>query len=74
MNRINKLFLDKPNNILSIYFTAGYPKLNDTVKIIKELEANGIDLIEIGIPFSDPMVDGPTIQASGNEALKMVCP
>lgn len=70
MNRINKLFIDKPNNILSIYFTAGYPKLNDTVKIIKELEANGIDLIEIGIPFSDPMADGPTIQASGNEALK----
>lgn len=70
MNRINKLFLDKPNNILSIYFTAGYPKLNDTVEIIKELEANEIDLIEIGIPFSDPMADGPTIQASGNEALK----
>lgn len=70
MNRINKLFIDKPTNILSIYFTAGYPKLDDTTKIIKELEANGIDLIEIGIPFSDPMADGPTIQASGNEALK----
>lgn len=70
MNRINKLFQDKPQNILSIYFTAGFPQLNDTCKIIKELEANGIDLIEIGIPFSDPMADGPTIQNSGSAALK----
>lgn len=70
MNRINKLFEEKKENILSIYFTAGYPSLNDTAPIIKELEANGINLIEIGIPFSDPMADGPTIQASGTVALK----
>lgn len=70
MNRINKLFEEKKKDILSIYFTAGYPNLNDTVEIIKELENNGINLLEIGIPFSDPMADGPTIQASGNIALK----
>lgn len=70
MNRINKLFQVKPKNILSIYFTAGFPKLDDTTTIIKELESNGIDLIEIGIPFSDPMADGPTIQNSGSIALE----
>lgn len=69
MNRINRLFEQKKNNILSIYFTAGYPHLNDTDTIIKELQDNGIDLIEIGIPFSDPMADGPTIQESGTVAL-----
>lgn len=70
MNRIKQLFETKQKNILSIYFTAGFPNLNDTVDIIKELAANGVDLIEIGIPFSDPMADGPTIQASGNVALR----
>lgn len=70
MNRIKQLFEAKQKNILSIYFTAGFPNLNDTVDVIKELEANNIDLIEIGIPFSDPMADGPTIQASGTVALR----
>lgn len=70
MNRINQLFEQKKNNILSIYFTAGFPELEDTRPIICELEANDIDLIEIGIPFSDPMADGPTIQESGTIALK----
>lgn len=70
MNKIKELFEKKSKNIFSIYFTAGYPKLNDTGKIIKELEKNGVDLIEVGIPFSDPMADGPTIQASGTQALK----
>ena len=70
MNRINKLFEQKNNNILSIYFTAGFPQLNDTRSIICELQSNGIDLIEIGIPFSDPMADGPTIQESGTIALR----
>lgn len=69
MNRIKQLFEKKNQNILSVYFTAGYPNLNDTCTVIKELENNGIDLIEIGIPFSDPMADGPTIQASGTIAL-----
>lgn len=70
MNRIKQLFETKQKGILSIYFTAGFPKIGDTVDVIKELEANGIDLIEIGIPFSDPMADGPTIQASGTVALR----
>lgn len=56
--------------LLSIYFTAGYPDLNDTVKIIQDLEKNGVDMIEIGLPFSDPLADGPTIQKSSTAALK----
>lgn len=70
MNRIKQLFEKKQKDILSIYFTAGFPKIDDTIEVIKELETNGIDLIEIGIPFSDPMADGPTIQASGTVALR----
>ena len=70
MNRIKQLFDQKKKDILSIYFTAGYPQLNDTCGIVSQLEDNGIDLIEIGIPFSDPMADGPTIQASGTIALR----
>lgn len=69
-NRINQLFKKKNNNILSVYFTAGFPNLNDTVRIIQELEKNGVDLIEIGMPFSDPTADGPTIQKSSEIALK----
>ncbi len=69
-NRINQLFKTKNENILSVYFTAGFPKLNDTVEIIQQLEKNGVDLIEIGIPFSDPTSDGPTIQKSSEVALK----
>ncbi len=70
MNRINKLFQEKKNNILSIYFTAGFPKLDDTNVILNELSAAGADMIEIGIPFSDPLADGPTIQHSSEVALK----
>ena len=69
-NRIHSLFRRKDKNILSVYFTAGYPALNDTIEIIKELERNGVDLIEIGIPFSDPVADGPVIQHSSEIALK----
>lgn len=69
-NRITQLFENKNKNILSIYFTSGFPHLNDTCEIIRELESNGVDLIEIGIPFSDPMADGPTIQESGTIALR----
>ncbi len=69
MNRINKLFQEKKNNILSIYFTAGYPSLNDTVEIIKTLDKSNVDLIEIGMPFSDPIADGPIIQYSSNVAI-----
>ena len=55
--------------LVSIYFTAGFPKLNDTVEIIEKLEKSEVDLIEIGLPFSDPLADGPTIQESSTKAL-----
>ena len=69
-NRITTLFERKDKNILSIYFTAGYPDLSDTSAIIATLGQNGADLIEIGIPFSDPVADGPVIQHSSEAALK----
>lgn len=69
MNRINKKLLED-KKLLSIYFTAGFPELNDTISIIQDLEKNGVDMIEIGLPFSDPLADGPTIQASSTQALK----
>ncbi len=69
MNRIHTaLFQDK--KILSIYFSAGFPNLNDTKDLIENLAGNGVDMIEIGLPFSDPLADGPIIQASSTEALK----
>lgn len=70
MNRIDKLFKEKKNNILSVYFTAGYPHLESTPGIIRTLEEAGADMIEIGIPFSDPMADGPVIQKSNETALR----
>ncbi|MDR0232951.1 MAG: tryptophan synthase subunit alpha [Dysgonamonadaceae bacterium] len=70
MNRITNLFNTKKLGILSVYFTAGYPNLNDTTTILKELQAKGIDLVEIGIPFSDPMADGPVIQQAATQALR----
>ena len=69
MNRINKKLLED-KKLLSIYFTAGYPNLNDTVTIIQDLEKSSVDMIQIGLPFSDPLADGPTIQASSTQALK----
>lgn len=69
-NRITALFEKKDKKILSIYFTAGYPELNDTKTIIAELEKSGADLIEIGMPFSDPVADGPVIQHSSEIALQ----
>lgn len=70
MNRIKTLFQKKSNNILNIYFTAGYPNLNDTETIILNLAQSGVDLIEIGMPYSDPLADGPTIQESGTVAIE----
>ncbi len=70
MNRINQLFQTKEKNILSIYFTAGYPQLNDTTNILKVLQDKGIDMVEIGIPFSDPMADGPVIQETSTQSLR----
>ena len=69
MNRIEKKMISE-EKLLSIYFTAGYPSINDTVKIIEDLERNGVDMIEIGLPFSDPLADGPTIQKSSTAALQ----
>jgi tryptophan synthase alpha chain len=69
-NRIDQLFRRKKNKILSMYFTAGYPALEDTVSIMEYLQDSGADIIEIGIPFSDPIADGPTIQASGNQSIR----
>ena len=70
MNRINQLFQKKNANILSIYFTAGYPSLDSTISVIKSLADAGADMVEIGIPFSDPLADGPVIQHSSATALK----
>ncbi|BAO76494.1 tryptophan synthase subunit alpha [Winogradskyella sp. PG-2] len=69
MNRINQK-LEENKKLLSIYFTAGYPNIDDTATIIQNLENSGVDMIEIGLPFSDPLADGPTIQASSTQALK----
>ena len=70
MNRINKLFATKSEKILSIYFCAGHPTLEGTVETIKTLEKKGVDMIEVGIPFSDPMADGPVIQDAATKALR----
>lgn len=69
MNRINQK-IQENKKLLSIYFSAGYPNLEDTKSIIKNLEASGVDMIEIGLPFSDPLADGETIQQSSTQALK----
>lgn len=70
MNRITQLFQTKKDGILSVYYTAGYPNLQDTVPILKELQKKGIHMVEVGIPFSDPMADGPVIQESATIALR----
>ena len=70
MNRINQLFEKKKKGILSLYFCAGHPTLEGTVEVIKTLASNGIDMIEVGIPFSDPMADGLVIQDAATKALK----
>ena len=70
MNRLQKLFSNKNNNLLSIYFTAGYPELNTTVDIAEALEKAGADFLEIGFPYSDPVADGPVIQHSSEKALE----
>lgn len=70
MNRLETLFKKKNKNLISIFFTAGYPERDSTVDIIKALQKGGVDMVEIGIPFSDPMADGPVIQASSSKALE----
>lgn len=70
MNRLNNLFENKKDNLMSVYFTAGFPKLDSTGEVIDALCRGGVDMIEVGIPFSDPMADGPVIQNSGTVALR----
>jgi tryptophan synthase alpha chain len=69
MNRLNTLIKNK-KDLLSIYFTAGFPQLNDTTTILQALQEAGVDFVEIGMPFSDPLADGPVIQASSTQALQ----
>lgn len=69
MSRIKELFEQKKNNILNVYCTAGYPKLDSTVPVMKALQDSGVDMIELGMPYSDPLADGPVIQASSSKAL-----
>ncbi|MFT4566588.1 MAG: tryptophan synthase alpha chain [Saprospiraceae bacterium] len=68
-NRITLLFKNKSQEVLNVYFTAGHPRLEDTGRIITALNANGVDLIEVGLPYSDPLADGTTIQGSSQKAL-----
>jgi tryptophan synthase alpha chain len=70
MSRLNDLFHRKNKNVLNIYFTAGYPQLNDTLPLMRALQNKGVDLIELGMPYSDPLADGPVIQETSAIALK----
>ena len=70
MNRIDKLFAKKKQNVLNVYCTAGYPKLDSTVEVLTALQANGANIIELGMPYSDPLADGPVIQKSNMAALQ----
>ncbi|MBK9328074.1 MAG: tryptophan synthase subunit alpha [Sphingobacteriales bacterium] len=69
MNRIKELFQRKPHNILSVFSTAGFPELESIVPVLEQLQANGVDMVEIGMPFSDPTADGPVIQHSNTIAI-----
>ena len=69
MKKLHSLLSEK-KNVLSIYFTSGFPKLEDTTKVIAALEKSGVDFIEVGLPYSDPLADGPTIQDSSQKALE----
>lgn len=70
MNRINKLFADKPEKLLSLYFCAGAPTLDGTADVLRAMQRKGIAMVEVGIPFSDPMADGPVIQEAATQALR----
>jgi tryptophan synthase alpha chain len=70
MSRISELFAKKNKGVLNVYCTAGYPRLNSTLTVMQALQDNGADMIELGIPYSDPLADGPVIQASGGKALE----
>jgi tryptophan synthase alpha chain len=67
MNRITALFQNKQKEVLNVYYTAGYPQLSDTTKVLEALQDGGVDIVEIGMPYSDPVADGETIQESNQE-------
>src|SRR5206468_3927410 len=69
MTRLQSLFHHKAHKILNVYCTAGYPQLNSTLEVMRSLQQNGADIIELGMPYSDPLADGPVIQNSGQVAL-----
>lgn len=70
MSRMNELFGRKQREVLSVYCTAGFPRLDSTMEVLRALQDNGADMIELGMPYSDPLADGPVIQASGTRALE----
>ncbi|HTR28082.1 MAG TPA: tryptophan synthase subunit alpha [Puia sp.] len=70
MSRLKTLFARKRSKVLGVYYTAGFPQLNSTMELMQALEENGADMIELGMPYSDPLADGPVIQASGSKALE----
>lgn len=70
MNRLEELFTRKKSNVLNVFCTAGFPQLNSTLEMMKALQGNGADIIELGMPYSDPLADGPVIQASSTKALQ----
>ncbi|MEO8584131.1 MAG: tryptophan synthase subunit alpha, partial [Flavitalea sp.] len=70
-NRIDELFIRKPARILNVYCTAGYPSADSTMEVMEVLQESGADMIELGIPYSDPLADGPVIQESGAKSLSM---
>jgi tryptophan synthase alpha chain len=70
MNRLQELFQHKKQNVLNVYCTAGFPQFESTLQVLKALQDNGTDIIELGMPYSDPLADGPVIQASGSKALQ----
>ena len=70
MSRINELFKQKASRVLSVYCTAGFPRLDSTLEVMRALQDSGADMIELGMPYSDPLADGPVIQASGTRALE----
>jgi tryptophan synthase alpha chain len=70
MNRLEELFTRKKSNVLNVFCTAGFPRLNSTLEVMKALQDNGADIIELGMPYSDPLADGPVIQASSTKALQ----
>ena len=70
MSRIQELFKRKTKEVLNVYCTAGFPELNSTLSVMRSLQNSGADLIELGMPYSDPLADGPVIQASGSRALE----